>query len=73
MATSSLEDFADFYHFGVHRKDDAFGPMELHHIKEESIELQRNIDHFGFLKRHVEQAAKRVDFYWPVNGPAFGR
>jgi hypothetical protein len=44
---SHLEDFADFYHQGVHRGDDAFALMELEAIKRKRIKLLRNIDHLS--------------------------
>src|SRR5262249_51648136 len=48
---SDLEDFADFYHTGRHSADDPFALMEQHYLKENGVQLERNIDHFGFLKR----------------------
>jgi hypothetical protein len=51
---SNLEDFADFYLSGVHRGDDPFALMEQHAIKEKKIHLMRNIDHFAYLRRHIE-------------------
>lgn len=69
---SELEDWADFYHTGRHRADDAFGPMELHHINAKGIALDRNIDHFGYLKRPF-YLAQRTDFRWPVRGPILFR
>ena len=68
---SNLEDFADFYRRGVHRDDDPFGPMEDHHIKKEDLKLARNVDHFAFLQRPIDEA-KRQSFYFPVRGPRFG-
>ncbi len=56
---SNLEDWVDFYHRGVHRADDAFGPMEQHHIKEKGIALKRNVDHFAWLQRPFDQARVR--------------
>jgi large subunit ribosomal protein L30 len=67
---SNLEDFVDFYHQGRHRGDDPFGPMEAHSIKKKGIELARNIDHFAFLRRHVEVPAME-EFHYPVRGPRF--
>jgi ribosomal protein L30 len=69
---SNLEDFADFYHTGRHRPDDPFALMEQHHLKENGVQLERNVDHFGFLKRHIE-IPTMAEFYWPVRGPQFGR
>jgi hypothetical protein len=69
---SNLEDFADFYHTGRHRADDPFALMEQHHLKENGVQLARNIDHFGFLKRHIE-IPTMAEFYLPVRGPQFGR
>jgi len=60
MAQSNLEDFADFFLPATHRGDDAFALMELHHIKEKKIELLRNIDHFAWLRRHIESTKGRV-------------
>jgi hypothetical protein len=34
---SNLEDFADFYHAGKHRQDDAFALMEKHHIEQRKL------------------------------------
>ena len=68
---SNLEDFADFYRTGVHRADDAFGPMEEHYIKENGIHLERNIDHFALLRRPVDEAPSQ-EMYFPVRGPRFG-
>jgi hypothetical protein len=67
---SNLEDFTDFYHDGTHRADDPFGPMEKHSIERKGIELARNIDHFAFLRRHVE-VPKMEEFHYPVRGPRF--
>lgn len=67
---SDLEDFADFYRTGVHRADDAFGPMEKNHIERSGIKLARNIDHFGYLKRPIDEPENK--FYFPVRGPKFG-
>jgi ribosomal protein L30 len=67
---SNLEDFADFYHQGKHRADDPFGPMEAHSIEKKGIELARNIDHFAFLRRHVEVPGMEK-FHYPVRGPRF--
>ncbi len=67
---SNLEDFADFYHQGRHRGDDPFGPMEAHSIEKKGIKLSRNIDHFAFLRRHVEIPAME-EFHYPVRGPRF--
>jgi hypothetical protein len=67
---SHLEDFADFYHQGVHRGDDAFALMELEAIKRKRIKLLRNIDHFAFLRRQKEVPG-REEFHWPVRGPRF--
>lgn len=68
---TNLEDFADFYHTQVHRPDDPFGPMEKHHIKTKGIQLIRNIDHFAFLRRPIEEARKQ-NFTFPVRGRHFG-
>ena len=67
---SELEDFADFYHSGVHRPDDPFKLMELEAIERKKIALSRNIDHFGCLVRHVEMA-RPSSFHWPVRGAPF--
>ena len=69
---SELEDWADFYHSGKHRADDPFSNMELHHLKTNEIILQRNIDHFAFLKRPFNRV-RRTEFRLPVRGPTFGR
>jgi hypothetical protein len=68
---SNLEDFADFYHAGKHRQDDAFALMEKHDMERRKIELLRNVDHFACLRRPMEQAAMH-DIYYPVRGPSFG-
>jgi hypothetical protein len=67
---SDLEDFADFYHSGVHRPDDPFALMEKHHIEDHGVQILRNIDHFAFLKRAVTQA-ERQQFTFPVRGPRY--
>lgn len=69
---SNLEDWADFYHLGHHRADDAFGPMERDHIEKNGIQLQRNVDHFAWLQRPFEQA-RRSELTFPIRGPVFGR
>jgi large subunit ribosomal protein L30 len=68
---SNLEDWADFYHFGKHRSDDPFGPMERHHIESNGITLKRNVDHFAWLQRPFEQA-RRTGLTFPIRGPVFG-
>lgn len=65
---SNLEDFVDFYHTGVHRGDDPFGPMEKHSIEKKGVKVARNIDHFAFLRRHVEIPSME-EFHYPVRGP----
>ena len=65
---SHLEDFADFYHQGVHRDDDAFALMEAEAIERKGIKLLRNIDHFAYLRRRKD-IPQRAEFYWPVRGP----
>ena len=65
---SNLEDFVDFYHTGNHRDDDPFGPMEKHSIERKGIKLARNIDHFAFLRRHIEIPSME-EFHYPVRGP----
>jgi large subunit ribosomal protein L30 len=69
---SNLEDWADFYHLGKHRADDAFGPMERYHIDKNGITLRRNVDHFAWLQRPFEQARK-TGLTFPIRGPVFGR
>ncbi|MCK1409298.1 hypothetical protein [Bradyrhizobium sp. 76] len=68
---SNLEDFADYYHAGKHRQDDPFALMEAHHIEDSKLNLLRNIDAFGSLKRHWDMAQNH-EFVWPVRGPSFG-
>jgi large subunit ribosomal protein L30 len=65
---SNLEDFADFYLDGVHRGDDAFALMEQHNIEHKKIKLLRNIDHFAWLRRHIERP-QREEFHFPIRGP----
>jgi large subunit ribosomal protein L30 len=67
---SNLEDFADFYLDGVHRGDDAFAFMEQHHIAENGLKLLRNIDHFAWLRRHIEKP-QLEEFHFPIRGPRF--
>jgi ribosomal protein L30 len=67
---SNLEDFADFYLSGVHRGDDPFALMEQHAIKEKKIHLMRNIDHFAYLRRHIE-VPKMEEFHFPIRGPRY--
>jgi hypothetical protein len=50
---SDLEDFADFYRTGRHLPDDLFSRMEAWALKEDGIELMRNIGSFGFVERPV--------------------
>lgn len=68
---SNLEDFADFYHAGKHRQDDPFAFMEKHHIESEKLNILRNVDNFGALRRRWEEAPI-TEFVWPVRGPSFG-
>jgi hypothetical protein len=68
---SNLEYFADFYHAGKHRQDDPFALMEKHHIDMEKLDLLRNVDHFGCIRRPMEQAAI-AEFVLSVRGPSFG-
>lgn len=68
---SNLEDFADFYHAGKHRQDDPFALMEKHHIETEKLQILRNVDNFGCVRRQWEQAPV-TEFIWPVRGPSFG-
>jgi hypothetical protein len=67
---SNLEDFADFYLTGVHRTDDAFALMEQHNMKEKKVELLRNVDHFAWLRRHIERP-QLEEFHVPIRGPRF--
>jgi ribosomal protein L30 len=64
---SNLEDFADFYRTGVHRDDDPFALMEQHHIKTEGLKLLRNIDHFAWVRRRIEEP-KIAELRFPVRG-----
>ena len=66
-----MENFADFYRTGVHRADDPFGPMEKNHIEKKEIILLRNVDHFAFLQRPIEEAEAQ-ELHFPVRGPLFG-
>lgn len=68
---SNLEDFADYYHAGKHRQDDPFALMEQHHIETEKLQILRNVDNFGCVRRRWEEAPI-TDFVWPVRGPSFG-
>jgi hypothetical protein len=65
---SNLEDFVDFYLEGVHRVDDPFGPMEKHHMEQRKIKPLGNIDHFAFLRRHVEIPCRK-EIHFPIRGP----
>jgi hypothetical protein len=67
-----LEDFADFYLDRAHRTDDAFAPMEAHHILERRIHLAHNIDQFAYLKRPAH-VPRRTEFRSWVRGPYWGR
>jgi hypothetical protein len=42
--------------------------MEAYSIEQKRIEVARNIDHFAFLRRHVEVPAME-EFHYPVRGP----
>jgi len=64
------QDFADFYHTGVHRAGDAFGPMKKNRIERSGIKLAAEHQPFGFLKRPVDDPQNK--FYFPVRGPKFG-
>ena len=67
---SNLEDFADFYLDGVHRNDDPFALMEKKFIKDKNIGLLRNVDHFAYLRRHIERP-QREEFHFPIRGARF--
>jgi hypothetical protein len=69
---SSLEDFADYYHSGQHRKDDPFALMEQHYIDAQKLKILHNVDNIGYLRRPSEQAAK-TEWFYPLRGPHFGR
>jgi len=65
---SELEDFADFYLRGTHRPDDKFGPMERHAMEAKTMELQRNISAFAFVKRGMDRTTAE-QCVMPVCGP----
>jgi hypothetical protein len=68
---SNPEDFAGFYRNGVHRADDPFALTEQCYIEEKGAQFLRNVDHFAFLKRHIEQP-RAEKLTYPVRGPQFG-
>ena len=68
---ADLEDFADYYHAGIHRADDPFALMEQHHINSEGLVLLRNVDHFAFIQRPVE-LPDLTELNFPIRGPRFG-
>jgi hypothetical protein len=45
--------------------------MEKHHIETEKLQILRNVDNFGCIRRRWEQAPI-TEFIWPVRGPSFG-
>jgi hypothetical protein len=45
--------------------------MEKHDMEQRKIELLRNVEHFAWLRRPIEQAPMQ-DIYFPVRGPSFG-
>lgn len=63
-----LEDFADFYETSAHRLDDRFSDMEAHSIAKEGVELRRNIDAFGYVKRPMERTTPEK-WFADVRGP----
>jgi hypothetical protein len=65
---SQLEDFADFYRTGRHRPDDSFGRMEAEEIRRSGIQLMRNIEAFGFMKRHFASITEE-EWRPEVRGP----
>jgi hypothetical protein len=67
-SVDDLEDFADYYHTGRHRLDDPFALMEQHHIEAEGIQLLRNIDHIGYMRRGVN-VPQHQDYAAGVRGP----
>lgn len=46
-----LEDFIAFYRSGRHRQDDPFSKMELHYLRQHSLQLRRTIGHFAYVER----------------------
>jgi hypothetical protein len=46
-----LEDFADFYHTGVHNSDDPFAKAEFFNMQQKGIRLERNINYFCYHER----------------------
>ncbi len=63
-----LEDFVAFYKTGQHASFDPFGKMEVHHMAENAIHLDRAINGFAFFKRAPESLS--VDSgTWNVEPP----
>jgi hypothetical protein len=42
--------------------------LEQHHIKTEGLKLLRNIDHFAWVRRRIEEP-KIEELHFPVRGP----
>jgi hypothetical protein len=66
-----LEDFVSFYYSGVHRADDAFSKVELKHISDKKITLNRTISKFAYMKRPQSQI-RQTRLNWNVKPPPRG-
>ena len=70
-----LEDFLYFYRHGKHYDGDHFRLMEEHHIAQNQINLRRNINHFGYIKRPSTEVRpvggtwSVKPFEWPPKSP----
>jgi hypothetical protein len=64
-----LEDFADFYFNRRHCRDDPFGDMEAHYIRERGISLAYNINDFCYFERKQRRVTP-TKFVCGVRGPA---
>lgn len=64
---SELEDFADFYQLGVHRKDDPFAKMEAHALANQSIKLRHNIGEFACMRRSMD-SVKPKEWHRKIQG-----
>jgi hypothetical protein len=63
-----LEDFADFYHTGVFRPDDAMRTLQAHYLREKKIVIERTIDGFCHMKR-APLDLRASNFVIDVRGP----
>jgi hypothetical protein len=63
-----LEDFVQFYGTGRHRSDDPFSKVELNHIGEKKITLERTISRFACMRRRQGEVFQ-TRLNWNVQPP----